>query len=96
MSRVPDGRNSAEFPGRAVVPSGDSGPGTVPAVWVDVTGHERTQQAALGTGAQHNYFGGVPAEAETPVSIAPPAGQRDGRFPRGEVWLEAETKAMPT
>jgi tetratricopeptide (TPR) repeat protein len=91
MSRVPDGQNSAEFPGRAVVPSGDSGPGTVPAVWVDVTGHERTQQATLGTGAQHNYFGGVPAEAETPVSIAPPAGQRDGRFPlrgRDEVLSE--------
>jgi tetratricopeptide (TPR) repeat protein len=50
-------------------------------VRMDAAGRDRAQQANLGHGTQHNYFGVPVAEAEIAVSIAPPAGQRDERFP---------------
>jgi hypothetical protein len=63
-------------------------------VRLDVAGDGRSQQAALGAGTQHNYFGGMPSDAETLVSIAPPAGQRDARFPlRGRDELLGELLA---
>ena len=61
---------------------------------LDVAGHDRTQQASLASGTQHNYFGAVPSDAEVPVSIAPPA-QRDERFPlRGRDKLLGELLAV--
>jgi RecA/RadA recombinase len=54
----------------------------------EVTGSGQAQQAALGQGVQHNYFGTRPGGPEAPVSIAPPLGQRDERFPlRGRDFL---------
>jgi hypothetical protein len=91
MSQAADSKNSSRVADCGVVPSADAGLATVPAVRLDAAGHDQSQQAALGTGTQHNYFGGVPAEAETPVSIALPAGQRDERFPlRGRDGLLSE------
>jgi tetratricopeptide (TPR) repeat protein len=67
------------------------GVGIVPGVCLGVAGQDRSQQAALGAGTQHNYFGGVPPATEVPVSIAPPVGQRDERFPlRGRGGLLGE------
>lgn len=68
---------SSEYPGY----SSDGSSGTVRAARLDVAGHDRAQQASLGLGTQHNYFAAAPTEAEISVSIAPPAGQRDERFP---------------
>ena len=60
-----------------------------------MAGHDCSQQAALGTGTQHNYFGGMPSGAEVPVSIAPPSGRRDERFPlRGRGRLLGEILAV--
>jgi tetratricopeptide (TPR) repeat protein len=86
----------SESPGDSVGPAVDARLGTAPVVRLGVEGHDRSQQATLGAGTQHNYFGGGgPSEAETPVSIAPPAGQRDGRFPlRGRTKLLSELLAV--
>jgi len=86
VSEAPSDRDFAGFTDHSAEP------GAVPMVRLDVAGHDRSQQATLGAGTQHNYFGrGGPSEAETPVSIAPPAGQRDGRFPlRGRDKLLSE------
>jgi tetratricopeptide (TPR) repeat protein len=63
----------------------------VPGVRLDVAGHDRSQQASLGTGTQHNYFSASPVVAEPFVSIVPPAGRRDERFPlRGRERLLGE------
>ena len=71
-----------------------SGTGFIPGVRLGVAGHDQSQQAALGAGTQHNYFGGMPRVTEAPVSIALPAGQRDGRFPlRGRGKLLGELVA---
>ena len=71
------------------------GPSIVPGVQLDVAGHDRSQQAALGAGIQQNYFVGMPSDTEAPVSIAPPVGQRDERFPlRGRDELLGELLAI--
>ena len=46
----------------------------------DVTGYGRARQAILGTGIQNPYLG-TGSDAELAVSIAPPLGQRNKRFP---------------
>ena len=75
-------------------PSVDEEPGSVPMMRLDVTGYDRSRQATLGTGTQHNYFGGIGAESERAVSIAVPVGLRDGRFPlRGREELLSELLA---
>ena len=69
----------------------DSDSSAGPMTRMDVEGRDRAQQAALGYGTQHNYFGATAAEADIAVSIAPPAGQRDERFPlRGRGKLLGE------
>lgn len=80
MSQLPEGESPAEAPDLGSVTSG-GGSGPDPGVRLDVAGRDRSQQAALGEGTQHNYFGGIPWTGEEPVSIALPAGQRDERFP---------------
>ena len=57
------------------------GPGLPSAVQQEVLGFDQAQQASQGSGVQYNYFGDTGPQAETPVSIAPPVGQRDERFP---------------
>jgi tetratricopeptide (TPR) repeat protein len=95
MSQTPGGKNFRGLPDPNVVPSVDGEPRPAPLVRLDVEASDRSQQAALGTGTQHNYFGGIPSEAETPVSIAFPAGQRDERFPlRGRDKLLSELLAV--
>jgi tetratricopeptide (TPR) repeat protein len=95
MSQAPDGNSFMESPDAGIAPSADGRRGTVPAIRMDVAGRDQARQASLGTGTQHNYFGGMPSEAETPVSIAPPAGQREARFPlRGRNRLLEELAAI--
>jgi tetratricopeptide (TPR) repeat protein len=54
--------------------------------------HERAQEFRKAL-MRHNYFGGLPFDAEAPVSIAPPVGQRDERFPlRGRDSLLSELR----
>jgi tetratricopeptide (TPR) repeat protein len=88
MTWSPDGENSEGFPGRSVMSLSAGGSDSSPVARLDVTGHDRSQQASLGAGTQHNYFGGAAGESELPVSISPPTGQRDTRFPlRGRAEL---------
>lgn len=86
MSRLPGG-DRGQFPDRVDARAG-ADIGTRSGVRVDVSGQDRSQQAALGSGTQHNYFTGTGQEAEASVSIAPPAGLRDRRYPlRGRETL---------
>lgn len=84
-----EGSHDASVTDRA---GSDSDAGSI--VRMDVAGRDRAQQASLGHGTQHNYFGVTALEAEVAVSIAPPAGQRDERFPlRGRAGLLDELVA---
>jgi tetratricopeptide (TPR) repeat protein len=96
MSRAPGDESLRGFPSLGGVTSADDGgSGPVSGVRLGVAGHDRSQQAALGVGTQHNYFGGMPWGDEAPVSIAPPAGQRDERIPlRGRDKLLRELLAI--
>ncbi len=80
-------------PGR---PPRPSGPGTAdasspPGLRQDIHASGHAQQAVLVSGVQNVYFGNRAGRTETPVSIAPPFGQRDKRLPlRGRDRLLAE------
>ena len=88
MTQAPDGKRARDRPAVQPVPLAGDRTSTDCVVRVDAAGQDRAQQAVLGAGAQHNYFGGVPSEAEVRVSLAPPAGLRDDRFPlRGRSGL---------
>ena len=91
MTPAPGGEPHEGFPGAGTADRADGGSSAGRMVRLDVAGHDRAQQASLGYGTQHNYFGAASAEAEAAVSITPPAGQRDGRFPlRGRAELLGE------
>ncbi len=66
-------------------------PGQRVQVWQDVAASGQAQQASLGFGIQHNYFGEQGLRAEAAVSIVAPVGQRDAALPlRGRDQLLAE------
>jgi tetratricopeptide (TPR) repeat protein len=91
MGRASDDRHTEESASTDAAPSAYGKVSDSPALRLDVAGHDRSQQATLGAGTQHNYFGGKPSKDETQVSIAPPTGQRDLRFPlRGRDKLLVE------
>jgi tetratricopeptide (TPR) repeat protein len=97
MSEASGGKGSTGMAVPGGAPRAGSERGGPPVVRLDVAGYDGSQQAALGTGTQHNYFGGMAAEseAETVVSIALPAGLRDERFPlRGRDKLLSELLAV--
>ena len=80
-------------------PAGWSGDARhVPPGWSqqNVAGSGRAQQALQGAGSiQYNYFGISGTPPETALSIAPPLGQRDQRFPlRGRDSLVEELAGL--
>jgi tetratricopeptide (TPR) repeat protein len=71
-----------------VTPGGDTANGgpsadadSPPVAHQRVVGLGRSRQAIQVSGVQYNVFGQTVPEAEVAVSIAPPVGQRDERFP---------------